>query len=72
MEKSDRSVLGVARNWNQKVHLRVADLDLDGLISIYNFTELGCVFKYVDDFQLAWDFIQVAVLKQVRILWFSL
>ena len=66
MEESDRSAQTLARNWNEKVHLRVTDLDEDGLISFYNITELGCVCRNVDDFKLAWDSFQGAVIKYVR------
>jgi hypothetical protein len=56
----------VARNWIENVHLRVTDLDEDGLMSFYNITELGCVCRNVDDFQLAWDIFKGAVVKYVR------
>jgi len=40
--------------------------------SHYNkFTELGYMCKNVDDFQLAWDSIKGATVKQVRNHWFS-
>ena len=45
MEESDRVAQTAVRNWMQKVHLRATDVDVGGLMSFYNFTELGCVCK---------------------------
>jgi hypothetical protein len=34
MEESDRAAQAVVRNWKQKVHFRVTDLDVDGKMSL--------------------------------------